>query len=516
MNNKDLCRDTSDECIFEFPHQESQDKFSHVGFTCQSAEANDKEVYNMIDDVIYQVLGSNGLAEIIKPGDKVIIKVNMVGPNIGERGEKGRGVITDPRIVRYVAEKVRKIIGFEGTADLKVVDSTFYNDSNPSLKYMKSSFHWARLERTGDNAIDKEDFCYDYNGDGILDGTSKAKLVNLDSIGEDGRQLYKIRLADGNIVKVAFPKIFRKKEEANGSHEYCDVLIGLPIFKSHGLLGITGAIKLHYGIRSIYGILGDTGRWGHDGMYYDATGNHCKKKLIDYLCAQQIIRSYDLVIMDCLTANRQGPVAPAGGISYTPDPDMKIDYILTNAIMASKDSVAIDTVEAAFAGYKQDSIEILQAAAENKLGINSPSHIILEGYNAFYIHRKHLYEKYNPLDKYPLQDKHGDACVLESIEAPFVVNIFNAAPEKSPDGLCHINYEIKAIQSNLKLSISRVELVVNGVVAKYKTKGNLLSGQFVFEPSKFNYFKNAYFVCIINAWDDIFNCVRSLEIFVKP
>lgn len=516
MYNKDLCGDISDESILGVSHQESPDKFSHIGFACQSAEANDKEVYNMIDDVIYQVLGSKGLAEIVKPGDKVIIKVNFVGPNIGERGEKGRGVITDPRIVRYVAEKVREIIGFEGSADLKVVDSTFYNDSNPSLKCMKSSFYWGRLERTGDNVIDKEDFCYDYDGDGILDGTSKAKLVNLDSIGEDGRQLYKIRLRDGNIVKVAFPKIFRKKEQANGSEEYCDVLIGLPIFKSHGLLGITGAIKLHYGIRSMYGNLGDTGRWGHDGMYYDATGNHCEKKLIDYLCAQQLIRSYDFVIMDCLTANRQGPVAPAGGISYTPDPDMKIDYILTNAIMASRDSVAIDTVETALAGYKQESIKTLQAAAENKLGINDPSHIIVEGYNAFYLHRMHLYEKYNPVSKYPLEDGHGGAKVLNSIDAPFVVSIFDSTPKKSSDGLCYISYEIKPTLSNIKLVISRVELMVNGSIAKYKTEGDLLSGNFVFDPSKFNYFNNAYFVCIINAWDNIFNCVRSLEIFVKP
>jgi len=71
----------------------------------------------MIDDVIYQTLGSKGLGAIIKPGYKVVLKVNLVGPYFGERGEKGRGVITDPRVVRYVAEQTREIIGFDNGAD---------------------------------------------------------------------------------------------------------------------------------------------------------------------------------------------------------------------------------------------------------------------------------------------------------------------------------------------------------------------------------------------------------------
>lgn len=59
--------------------------------------------------VIYQLYCEKGLGAIIKHGYKVIIKVNLVGPNLGQRGEKGRSIITDPRILRYVAEKVRDI-----------------------------------------------------------------------------------------------------------------------------------------------------------------------------------------------------------------------------------------------------------------------------------------------------------------------------------------------------------------------------------------------------------------------
>jgi len=168
-------------------YKKTVDQLVKVTFACQNEEPKDEEVYQMVDSVIYQLFGEKGLAAIIKRGYKVIIKVNMVGPSIGLRGEKGRSIITDPRIVRYVAEKVRNIIGFNGKADLKVVDGLFSSDPNPSLKSNINSFYWGRLERTGDNLVNQEDFCYDYNADGILDGRSKATLVNLDSIGEEGR-----------------------------------------------------------------------------------------------------------------------------------------------------------------------------------------------------------------------------------------------------------------------------------------------------------------------------------------
>lgn len=73
---------------------------------------------------------------------------------MGERGEKGRAIITDPRVVQHVAELVREIIGFDGGARLMVAGAVMYADPNPSLISQKSSFHWAKLDRTGDNAVD--------------------------------------------------------------------------------------------------------------------------------------------------------------------------------------------------------------------------------------------------------------------------------------------------------------------------------------------------------------------------
>jgi len=470
----------------------------------------------MVDRVIYELYGEKGLAAIKKTGYKVIIKVNLVAPSSGLRDEKGRSIITDPRIVRYVAEKVREIIGFDGNADLKVVDAVFSKDPNPSAKWNLGSFHWARLERTGDNLVNPEDFCYDYNADGILDGKSKATLVNLDSIGEEGRIQYEVKLANGRIVKVAFPKMFRTSEQAHGSNEYCDVLISIPVLKSHGLVGMTGTIKLHYGIRSLYGVYEDLGRFGHDGLYYDETGVHNKHYLYDCLCAQHLIHPNDLIIMDCLTGNRTGPTLPVASIGYSEYSDTPADYILTNAIMASTDSVAIDTVATALAGYQQESIKLLDVAAQNGLGTNDPSRILLTGYSNFKVHRQSLYDKYHPQDKYPFMDGWGGAKVLDSVDAPYEVRVSNSHPRKSKDGLYYIDYEVVPLSEDAKVTLSRVELIVNQKVIKYYTGGNLFKGQFIIDTKELDNIYNGSFSCVIGAWDNIFNFNHSIEMILVP
>jgi len=497
-------------------------EFSKVGFARQTGDPSDHEVCDMIDDVIWQTLGAEGLRKIIRPGDRVVLKVNLVGPYMGERGEKGRGIITDPRVTRYVAKLVREIIGFGNDASLKVVDATMYSDPNPSLKMAKSSFYWAKLERTGDNSVDEEDFCYDFDADGILDGGSEAELVNLDSIGPDGRQLFNVTLSDGQTASVSFPKFLRTKEQAKKSknpEEYCDVLIALPIFKSHGIEGVTGALKLHYGIRSMFGMPGDPGRYGHNGMYYDEKGNHNVEKLTQYLCAQHLVRSYDFCIMDCITANRKGPTLPVGGIAYNPDHDQKADYIITSAMMASLDPVALDTAEAALAGYEPSSIRLPSLAAQNSLGISDPAWIHVVGKNLFSLHRQFLWRTHNQnrQRKYPLEDGWGGAKALKSVSPQYSVEAGKA--KKIDENVYHIDYRIKKDESCKHRQIVRVELIIEGAVLEFDTndfegRKCIEQGHFVLDLKKYKHLLNTDLGYNIYAWDDILNCVPSMERFI--
>ena len=494
-----------------------KEELSHVGFARQTADPTDREIYDMIDDVIFQTLGTQGLRKIIRTGDRVVLKVNVVGPYMGERGEKGRGIITDPRVVRYVAGLVRDIIGFQGSASLKVADAVMYADPNPSLKLAKSSFYWAKLERTGDNAVDEEDFCYDFNADGILDGGSGAELVNLDSIGAGGRQLFEVPMASGRTVGVSFPKFLRTKEQAAHSDspdEYTDVFIGLPILKSHGIEGITGALKLHYGIRSRYGMPGDPGRFGHSGMYYDEKGNHNVWKLTEYLCAMHLVRSYDYCIMDCITANRKGPTLPVGGISYLPNTDQKADYIITSAMMASLDPVALDTAEAALAGYEQSSIPILPVAAQNGLGQCNPACIVIAGDDYFSLHRQFLLHTYNQncQRRYPLEDGWGGARVLKSVEPKYMVEA--CLPRKIARNTYDIDYCIIRKQTPRHRRIVRVELVIGYAVLAHKTGCRLEQGHFRLNLNEHPELLDTDLTYNIFAWDDTFNCVPSIERFI--
>jgi len=320
-------------------------------------------------------------------------------------------------------------------------------------------------------------------------------------------------MASGNTVKVSFPKFLRTWEQAAQSespHEYCDVLIGLPILKSHGIEGITGALKLHYGIRSRYGMPGDPGRYGHSGMYYDEKGNHNTEKLTEYLCAMHLVRSYDFCIMDCVTANRKGPTLPIGGISYLPSADQKTDYIITGAMMASLDPVALDTAEAALAGYEQSSIPILTEANKNGLGQNNPAEIGIVGNIGFSLHR--LFLRYIHKDRYPLEDGWGGARILESLEPKYTVDA--SRPRKIADNTYCIGFSITKTEMPPNRRIVRVELAIGGDIVECQTGGSLEQGSFMLDLNQHPELIGTDMAYNIFAWDDTFNCVASIERFI--
>lgn len=495
-------------------------EFTRVALACQAEEPNDQELYDMIDNVIFQLYGADGLRGLIKEGDHVVIKTNVVCCWQGKRGEKGRAVITDPRIVRYLAEKIREIIGWDNGASLKVIDAVFSPDPNPSDFNNSVSFHWARLNRVPDNHVWPEDVTYDYNGDGILDGMSGAKLVNVDALGEDERDLHMVKLANGRTIPVAFPRFLRRKEEATDGGDYTDVFIGTPIFKNHGFIGCTGSIKLHYGLRAMDSIMGDTGRRGHSGMYsFTQNGTispRGQQQLNDYLVAQHLVRSYDLVIMDCLTANRQGPCGPTGAVSMTPDPDEAVDYIITNAIMASTDPVAIDTVESTLGGYRYESINVLRTAAENGVGVQDPTKIEVDGLERLSIHRNRLIKAYGPEGRYPLSAL-GNPDIVTDPSAQYTVSMDYHTIEPDENGMHHVKYTIHPKNPDSKPDIRRVDLTVFGAAVQSIVGDDLMQGEFTFRHSDYDCFNGGYVVGVVSAWDGMFNCVNSgTEFFIPP
>jgi len=492
------------------------EKLVPVGFVYQTEEPNDEEVYDMVDKVINQVLGPEGLSAIIKHGDKVVIKVNIVHPKQGRRGEKGRGCISDPRIVRHVAEKVRKIIGTHG--DLKVVDALFYEDANPSLKWCSPSnisFYWAHLDKNGDNAIDDGDICYDRNANGILDGTSEAQLVNLDALDATRRYVSKVTPVSSEEITLCLPKFLRRRDEADGSDEYCDVLINIPVLKSCYITGMTGALKNSYGFRPNSKLKGDTGRLSHSGCYWDIQDGvqvwHNLQNLLNYICAEHLVRPYDLTIMDCLTGNRRGPGTFMGSIvdEYQ---NVPVDFILTNALLASKDPVALDTVSTVLAGYDPESIGLLETARLNNLGTDDPSYINLWGFVDFYLHREELYKFYGPEGRYPFEDGHGGARVLEHTNYQSYVIV--EKPVHVSEGTYLFKYQVSSI-GGLMPELGRVELWINHSMKEFHIPNESNHGQFVVNVEN-ELQKVGILHYTIVVWDRFFNCVESTTYFFIP
>jgi len=461
-----------------------------VGFSCMTREPADDEIPRLVDDAIAQVLGPRGLSAIIRSGDRVVIKVNIVGPSQGLPGEKGRGIISDPRIVRYVAGKVREIIGFTGTADLKVIDATFTPEKDPSDKNHPQSFYYARLQRSAGNAVDENDICYDYNADGVLDGGSGAELVNLDSVSMSERFLTVIEEPIRGRTEVWFPKFLRTKEQAQGEAEYCDVFIGIPILKSHGFLGMTGALKLYWGL-----MLGLLDKQEHAG-YGFGTGD--VRLFLDYLCAMNRARGFDLVIMDALTGNRCGPA------NNVDDWDAKTDFILMNAILCSKDSVAIDTVETLLAGFQLDSIPLLESAFRDGIGINKPAYIDLKGFDALTIHKRWLRETYPGCGpgSYPLQAGMGNARTHEDFNAPVHVEV-----SCRKEGHNYLFEYMASEPTPCNHKLARIALLVNGMIVK-RFFGNLTGGRISIRLEEAGN-KNVRYQ--IAAWDNALNCTLSEE-----
>jgi len=492
-----------------------------VGFAFQLIDRDnpftlcDQEVYDMVDKVIYQTLGKQGLRALIKPADRVAIKVNLVGAHLGARGEKGRAIITDPRIVRHVAERVREATGPRG--HICVIGTTHYADAHPSLKEEPTSFYWAKLGRSGTNAIDPyTDICYDADADGILDGTSGAQLVNLDSLGEAERFQRVVPLQNGAHVAVAFPKFLRTPEEARRAgepHDYTDVFIGLPIFKTHGLMGKTGALKLHYGLRSMYGVFSDAGRYGHNGIFFDQDGAmQGRHNLTDYLCALHLVRSYDYAILDALTLNLQGPALPMGLITDIADTDQKADYIETHCVLASRDPLALDTTAANLMAFEKKSLPLFDDAKANGLGEDNPAHIRVHDPRAFCRVRNHFWQQFHPGQFPPLPRVGAQALTLAQINPDFNIFLHNAT--KTGPHQYTIPYEL--VTPSQPNTITRIELYAHKILLQQKTSPFASAGELVIDLNKeeFRRLRNTALAVQGFVYDEYFNCRAGNECMI--
>ncbi len=138
-----------------------------------------------------------GLEKIVKPGDNVLLKVNVIAGFPPERA-----ATTHPAIVRAMVEIVKEVGGIP-----------WIGDSSGAYGYTAQSLELSGIKKATEEA--------------------GGKLINFESTGT-----YPVKV-DGRVlttVNIAKPAID------------CDVLVSLPKMKTHMLTKYTGAVKNFYGV----------------------------------------------------------------------------------------------------------------------------------------------------------------------------------------------------------------------------------------------------------------------------
>jgi uncharacterized protein (DUF362 family) len=131
-------------------------------------------------------------------------------------------------------------------------------------------------------------------------------------------------------------------------------IVHLPTVKTHGHSTTTGAIKNSFG-----GLLKEVRHYAHKYMH---------EVLVDLMIMQKELHPSILAVMD-------GTVCGDGAGPRTMTPHSK------NFILASADSVAIDSTAARLMGFDPMSIPYIRMCHERGLGVGNPSEIEILGYD---------------------------------------------------------------------------------------------------------------------------------------
>ncbi|MDH7601307.1 MAG: DUF362 domain-containing protein [Armatimonadota bacterium] len=323
-----------------------------------------------IDAAVRQAVElAGGLPENIGPGKKVVIQ-----PNLVQAGHPmNSGVTTHPQVIRT-------IIAMCLEAGVSVNDITICEGSASFLEGTQGS--WSSRAMT-QKAF--RDCGLDAAPPYMVEDVYGVKLVDANDCGTGSvypdYPAYSGPYNPAKVTRVVKPGfLINRVYMLPNPVVDCDVLIRVPVLKNHNLAGITGALKLAFGIApsDIYhypglecykwALLHQTS-WGFNELETNARG------MVD----MTLCRPPDLVVTDGLVGIMNGPVGGpdggggGGGWTVLP-PEGKM-----HCILASRDPVAIDTIHTLLCGYNVSSIPSLQRARDAGLGTNDPAQIEVRG-----------------------------------------------------------------------------------------------------------------------------------------
>jgi uncharacterized protein (DUF362 family) len=303
-----------------------------------AAELTQSDVADLVKDAVEKAGGLN----LIKDGQTVVLKPNLVSSysdlmKTTPFSPTANGVCTDWRVVKAVADLVRaknktgKILVMEGSTD-----STTMAFSN--LGYTSANFG---------TAVDE------------LIALEGASCTNTSTDGLEQKAT-----SDG------------KKFWVNSRYLHADVVISLPTLKTHLGAGITGGVKnLGIGMTPV-GQYANTMNGANDctrGQTATAIDHSTPETLGQFIHDYYSLRPADFVVMDALQGIEHGP-SPCWDFA-----DYESSKKNMRMILAGKNAVAVDTVEALVMKCDPKKVPHLTKLEADGLGTTDISKITVVG-----------------------------------------------------------------------------------------------------------------------------------------
>ena len=373
----------------------------------EPASLNQMISYAQIEAMVRRAVDlAGGWGELIHPGDRVLIKPNIVSNELSR--------LTDIRVIKAAVRLVHEAA--DGDVEIVIGEGSAF-PTGPEMEY---TTHFDEAPWRGipsGEPVWKE--LWDDAGyqlllqDPDLQGID-FRLANLNGPRED---LVEVDIPGGGFADGNNGKLWVHKEVLNA-----DVHITVPSMKLHGFTGITAAMKNHIGLYpgTRYGF---PKKWGVPQENFRTKLLHVAdlprfwvdEEIVDMV----LVGGVDFAIIDAVVAN---------------------GTTRRNTILAGYDIVAVDHVAARLMGLNPDDIEHLTLGDMVDLGTNDPARIEVVG--STIEENVHPFDKssYFPIDygqsnrTWLLRGPFPADGVEEPMEHPFLSDEAEAYPLPGQDG----------------------------------------------------------------------------------
>jgi uncharacterized protein (DUF362 family) len=308
----------------------------------QSSKTNAEKInFDDIKSMVTEAINlSGGLEGVIKDHQVVVLKPNLVQMHVDSTGQlfdkEINGATTDWRVTKAVAQVVRQ---YNPNGKIYIMEGSGGDSTRKTMEHL--NYTHAYIPEVDEFIAIEED-------------TGKWQDYS-------SKELIKLSLPNG---------LLHKEYYLNKKYFQCDVLVSIPCLKTNSGAIVSGAIKnVSIGATpaNIYGV--SSSNPGRTRMVsHKIIDGELDKWLHDYYMCKPV----NFVVMDGLQGFQNGPV-PMG------KKNIMSDRMNMRLIMAGKDAIAIDTIEALILGWDPESIPYLKTLSNKGMGITDTSKISVVG-----------------------------------------------------------------------------------------------------------------------------------------